>query len=125
MTQADALGKVQPIDLVVNLNVPFDVIVDRVKGRWVHVPSGRVYNLEFNAPKVPGKDDVTGEDLIQRDDDKPEVVRKRLEEYEKMTMPVIDFYKKIGILQEFKGKTSDEIWPHVLNCLSAHISTKS
>lgn len=124
VTQADALGKVQSIDLAVNLNVPFDVIVNRVKGRWVHVASGRVYNNEFNAPKVSGKDDVTGEDLIQRDDDKPEVVRKRLEEYDKMTKPVIDFYNKLGILEEFKGKTSDEIWPHVLNCLSAHVPKK-
>lgn len=121
IAQAEALTKVQPIDLAINLNVPFEVIIDRVKGRWIHVPSGRVYNEEFNAPKFPGKDDLTGEDLIQRDDDKPEVVRKRLEEYDRMTRPVVQFYKKLGVLNEFKGRTSDEIWPSVLKCISSHI----
>ncbi|GLV42955.1 Adenylate kinase 3 [Carabus blaptoides fortunei] len=120
VNQAKKLQNVQSIDLAVNLCVPFDVIINRVKGRWIHLPSGRVYNNEFNAPKVPGKDDLTGENLIQREDDKPDVVRKRLEEYEKLTKPVINFYKELGVLEEFHGKTSDEIWPGVLNCLNAH-----
>lgn len=124
--------------MALNLNVPYDVIIERVKGRWVHLPSGRVYNTDFNAPKIPvrhvvcfilkatvfflkGKDDVTGEDLVKRKDDDPEVVKKRLEEYEKMTRPVINFYKEVGILQEFTGRTSDEIWPQVLECLSTYI----
>ncbi|XP_022819823.1 GTP:AMP phosphotransferase AK3, mitochondrial [Spodoptera litura] len=111
--QADALWKVQPVDVVVNLVVPFEVIIDRVKNRWVHLPSGRVYNIGFNTPKVEGKDDVTGEDLVQRPDDKPEAVRKRLEIYESVTRPVIEFYKAKGILKEFEGRTSDEIWPKV------------
>lgn len=111
--QADALWKVQPVDVVVNLVVPFDVIIDRVKNRWVHLPSGRVYNIGFNTPKVEGKDDETGEDLVQRPDDKPEAVRKRLEIYESVTRPVIEFYKAKGILKEFEGRTSDEIWPKV------------
>lgn len=68
-----------------------------------------------------GKDDVTGEPLVQRKDDDPEVVKKRLEDYEKLTRPVINFYKEMGILQEFSGKTSDEIWPQVLACLSTYI----
>lgn len=68
-----------------------------------------------------GKDDVTGEDLVKRKDDDPQVVKKRLQEYEKMTRPVIDFYKELGILQEFSGRTSDEIWPQVLECLSTYI----
>lgn len=111
--QADALWKVQPVDVVLNLVVPFDVIIDRVKNRWVHLHSGRVYNVEFNAPKVAGKDDETGENLVQRPDDKPEAVRKRLEIYDSVTRPVIEFYKKKGILKEFEGRTSDEIWPQV------------
>ncbi|KAJ8733925.1 hypothetical protein PYW07_014476 [Mythimna separata] len=111
--QADALWKVQPVDIVVNLVVPFDVIIDRVKDRWVHLASGRVYNIGFNTPKVEGKDDVTGEDLVQRPDDKPEAVRKRLEIYDSITRPVIEFYKQKGILKEFEGRTSDEIWPKV------------
>ncbi|KAH9634162.1 hypothetical protein HF086_001364 [Spodoptera exigua] len=111
--QADALWKVQPVDVVVNLVVSFEVIIDRVKNRWVHLPSGRVYNIGFNTPKVEGKDDETGEDLVQRPDDKPEAVRKRLEIYESVTRPVIEFYKAKGILKEFEGRTSDEIWPKV------------
>lgn len=111
--QSNALWKVQPVDVVLNLVVPFEVIIDRVKNRWVHLPSGRVYNIGFNTPKVEGKDDVTGEPLVQRPDDKPEAVRKRLEIYDGITRPVIQFYKEKGILKEFEGRTSDEIWPKV------------
>lgn len=111
--QAEALWKVQPVNLVLNLDVPFEVIIDRVKNRWVHLPSGRVYNIGFNTPKEDGKDDETGEDLVQRPDDKPEAVQKRLQIYESITRPVINFYKSKGILQEFHGRTSDEIWPKV------------
>lgn len=116
-TQAEQLWKLQPVDFAINLNVPFDVIIDRVKGRWVHLASGRVYNVDFNAPKVSGKDDVTGEDLVQRPDDKPEAVSKRLQIYKEMTEPLLEFYEKLGILREFKGRTSDEIWPQVVEFL--------
>lgn len=115
--QAERLWKLQPVDFAINLSVPFEVIVDRVKGRWVHLPSGRVYNIDFNAPKVAGKDDVTGEDLVQRPDDRPEAVMKRLQIYKEMTEPLIDFYSKLGILEEFKGSTTDEIWPQVVKFL--------
>lgn len=64
---------------------------------------------------------MTGEDLVKRKDDQPDVVMKRLEEYEKLTRPVINFYKELGILQEFTGKTSDEIWPQVLETLTTYI----
>ncbi|KAI5631210.1 adenylate kinase domain-containing protein [Phthorimaea operculella] len=113
VAQANALWKVQPVDVVLNLVVPFDVIIDRVKNRWVHLPSGRVYNIGFNTPKVAGKDDVTGEELVQRPDDKPEAVLQRLEIYDSITRPVIEFYKQKNILKEFEGRTSDEIWPKV------------
>lgn len=113
VTQANALWEVKPVDIVLNLVVPFEVIIDRVKNRWVHLPSGRVYNIGFNTPKVMGKDDETGEDLIQRPDDKPDAVKKRLEIYESMTKPVIDFYKAKGIIKHFEGRTSDEIWPQI------------
>lgn len=111
--QAEKLWTAQPIDCVLNLEVPFEVIIDRVKGRYIHLPSGRVYNTDFNAPKVAGKDDVTGEDLIQREDDRPEAVKKRLETYSQLTMPVIQFYKDKGILHSFKGSTTNEIWPKI------------
>lgn len=83
---------------------------DRVKGRYVHMPSGRVYNTDFNPPKVPMKDDVTGEPLSKRPDDDPEILLKRLQVYDNETKPVLDFYKAKGILFEFKGNTSKEIW---------------
>ncbi|XP_066248919.1 GTP:AMP phosphotransferase AK3, mitochondrial [Euwallacea similis] len=121
LAQAKALWELHNLDVALNLNVPFSVIIDRVKGRWVHLPSGRVYNEGFNSPKVAGKDDVTGEPLIQREDDKPEVVKRRLDEYEKLTRPVIEFYREKKILHEFSGNTSDEIWPKVLDCLATYI----
>lgn len=117
VAQANALWEVQPVDVVLNLVVPFEVIIDRVKNRWVHLASGRVYNIGFNTPKVEGKDDDTGEDLVQRPDDKPDAVKKRLEIYESVTRPVIDFYKDKGILKQFEGRTSDEIWPKVTTYL--------
>lgn len=117
VAQANALWEVQPVDVVLNLVVPFEVIIDRVKNRWVHLASGRVYNIGFNTPKVEGKDDDTGEDLVQRPDDKPDAVKKRLEIYESVTRPVIDFYKDKGILKQFEGRTSDEIWPKITTYL--------
>ncbi|XP_050313278.1 GTP:AMP phosphotransferase AK3, mitochondrial [Anthonomus grandis grandis] len=122
--QAQALWEIHKLDIALNLVVPYSVIIDRIKDRWVHLPSGRVYNqgsASFNPPKIRGKDDVTGEPLVQRDDDKPEVIKKRLELYDQMTKPVIEFYRRKGILHEFTGNTSDEIWPKVLDCLVAYI----
>lgn len=113
IAQAEYLWKFQPIESVINLVVPHDVIIDRASKRWIHLPSGRIYNTDFNKPKVPFKDDVTGEDLEQREDDKPETVKKRLEIYEKCVEPINDFYRKIGILATFSGRTSDEIWPKI------------
>jgi adenylate kinase len=81
-----------PIDYVLEIDVPFDAIIDRMSGRRVHPASGRTYHIKFNPPKVAGKDDVTGEDLIQRDDDKEETVRKRLQVYDNQTRPLVDYY---------------------------------
>jgi adenylate kinase len=81
-----------PIDYVLEIDVPFDAIIDRMSGRRVHPASGRTYHIKFNPPKVAGKDDVTGEDLIQRDDDKEETVRKRLQVYDAQTRPLVDYY---------------------------------
>lgn len=117
LTQAERLQKVQPVNLVLNLVVPTSVILDRVKNRWIHVPSGRVYNLGFNDPKVPGKDDLTGEPLCQRQDDKPEVVQKRLQDYSTKTEPVIQFYRRLGVLRDFRGNTTNEMWPTIKECI--------
>lgn len=81
-----------PIDYVLEIDVPFDAIIDRMSGRRVHPASGRTYHITFNPPKVEGKDDVTGEALIQRDDDKEETVRKRLQVYNDQTRPLVEYY---------------------------------
>ncbi len=81
-----------PIDYVLEIDVPFDAIIDRMSGRRVHPVSGRTYHVTFNPPKVEGKDDVTGEALIQRDDDKEETVRKRLQVYNDQTRPLVEYY---------------------------------
>ncbi len=97
IAQAEAL-KDQGIklDFVVELRVEDEEIVGRMSGRRVHPGSGRVYHVEHNPPKVDGKDDVTGEDLVQRDDDKEETVRKRLEVYHDQTKPLVDYYQKLA-----------------------------
>ena len=81
--------------------------------RWIHPNSGRIYNYSYNPPKIHGKDDVTNEDLIQREDDKPETVRKRLEAYDKVTAPLIQYYTDKGVLKTFKGTQSDVIYVDV------------
>lgn len=100
---------------MLNLAVPHDVIVDRVRGRWVHLASGRVYNTGFNRPKVDGRDDVTGEPLVQRIDDQPDTVRRRLQVYEQHTRPVIEYYRRqpADVLATFEGSTTNAIWPKV------------
>ena len=74
------------------IDVPAEEIIKRISGRRVHEASGRVYHIEYNPPKVAGKDDVTGEDLVQRDDDKEDTVRKRLDVYQAQTRPLVDYY---------------------------------
>ena len=92
--QAEALKELTDIDAVVEIDVDDDEIIRRMSGRRVHPGSGRTYHVVFNPPKVEGKDDVTGEDLIQREDDQEETVRKRLEVYHQQTEPLIEFYSK-------------------------------
>lgn len=93
--QAEAMKQADvAIDFVLEIDVPDGEIIERMSGRRVHVASGRTYHVKFNPPKGPGKDDVTGEDLIQRDDDREETVRKRLEIYHAQTKPLVDYYSK-------------------------------
>ena len=80
------------LDYVLEIDVPFDAIIERMSGRRAHVASGRTYHVKFNPPKVAGVDDVTGEPLIQRDDDKEETVKKRLDVYSAQTRPLVDYY---------------------------------
>ena len=81
------------LDFVLEIDVPFDAIIERMSGRRVHVASGRTYHVKFNPPKVDGIDDVTGESLIQRDDDKEQTVRTRLDVYSQQTRPLVDYYE--------------------------------
>jgi adenylate kinase len=91
--QADALRHAGiAIDLVLEIAVPDSEIIERISGRRVHLASGRIYHVHFNPPKVAGHDDVTGEPLIQRDDDREEVVRKRLEVYHAQTSVLVAYY---------------------------------
>ena len=80
------------LDYVLEIDVPFDAIIERMSGRRSHPASGRTYHIKFNPPKAEGKDDVTGEPLVQRDDDKEETVKKRLDVYSNQTRPLVDYY---------------------------------
>lgn len=84
------------IDHVVELDVPDADIIERLSGRRMHLASGRVYHLIYNPPKVAGKDDVTGEALMQRDDDQEDTIKKRLAIYQSQTRPLVDFYQQLG-----------------------------
>ena len=93
--QAEALKAAGvPVDAVVEIDVPDSEIIKRMSGRRVHLASGRTYHVIYNPPKVEGKDDETGEDLIQRDDDQEDTVKARLKVYHDQTEPLIDFYSK-------------------------------
>ncbi|KAJ7109438.1 adenylate kinase-domain-containing protein [Mycena epipterygia] len=129
-----------PLSLVVNLDVPDEVILSRISDRWVHLPSGRVYNLSYNPPKVDGFDDETGEPLTKRPDDNPEVFARRLAQFYASTSPLIAYYANAAqkptrlpraphrhqhphqlafppahtlLAKTLAGTTSDEIWPQL------------
>lgn len=109
--QAVTLDKIIPMNLVVSIQTPFSVILERIAGRWVHEPSGRVYNTAFNKPRVPGRDDVTGEPLVQRPDDNEETYRARFQKFQENSEPLLNHYAKKGVLLEVEGMSSDEISP--------------
>jgi adenylate kinase len=91
--QADAMKAAGvKLDVVLEIDVPDEAIVERMSGRRVHVASGRTYHVRFNPPKTPGIDDATGEPLIQRDDDREDTVKRRLEVYQAQTRPLVDYY---------------------------------
>ncbi len=126
ITQADALKSEDiKIDYVVEVQVPDEDIVVRMSGRRVHLPSGRTYHIAFNPPIVKNKDDLTGEDLIQRVDDNEEIVRERLSIYHQQTQPLVDYYSEqaleensvtkfhtisgVGTLDEVKTRINDAL----------------
>ena len=118
IAQAEALDQAfsklgRALTSAILLEVPDEEIVRRMSGRRVSA-AGRPYHIDFNPPKVPGKCDVDGSDLIQRDDDKPEVVRKRLEVYHSQTAPLVDYYEEKGVLRRFDGtRPPTEVHDHI------------
>jgi adenylate kinase len=118
IAQAEALDEAfakldRRLTAVLLLDVPDEEVVRRLSGRRVS-PAGRPYHVEFNPPKVPGKCDVDGSELIQRDDDKPEVIRKRLEVYHRSTSPLVQYYEERGLLRRFDGTLPPtEVHDHV------------
>ncbi|EKZ99244.1 MULTISPECIES: adenylate kinase [Cupriavidus] len=105
--QAEAMKEAGvAIDYVLEIDVPFDAIIERMSGRRVHVASGRTYHVKFNPPKADMVDDETGEALIQRDDDKEETVRKRLDVYSQQTRPLVDYYSNWAANGDASAKVS-------------------
>ena len=94
------------VDRAINFEIDDSLLVDRISGRRIHPASGRSYHTKFNPPKVSGKDDITGEPLIQRKDDNPDTLVKRLAAFHNQTQPVIDYYKKKGKLVEVNAQRS-------------------
>uniref|UniRef100_UPI00358E725E GTP:AMP phosphotransferase AK3, mitochondrial isoform X2 n=1 Tax=Myxine glutinosa TaxID=7769 RepID=UPI00358E725E len=123
VVQVHTLALHFPLDTVLELQVPTAILQQRLTSRWLHPGSGRIYNTEFNKPLVQGVDDITGEPLTQREDDRPKTVARRLDLYAECTKPVIEYYTKEGILHTFSGSQTNQIWPDVFNFLKDHIKT--
>ncbi|KAK0557206.1 hypothetical protein OC846_000656 [Tilletia horrida] len=120
----------KPLTLVANLDVPEEVILGRVLDRWVHLPSGRTYNLSYNPPKEAGKDDVTGEPLSKRPDDNIETFTSRLKSYHAQTEPLREYFAQRSgqdglIFVNLEGRTSDEIWPKLEKALQSRYPSLS
>jgi adenylate kinase len=128
LPQADAMKAAGvKIDFVLEIDVPFDAIIERMSGRRSHPASGRTYHVKFNPPKVDGIDDVTGEPLIQREDDKEETVKKRLDVYSAQTRPLVQYYsewaeKEPGVAPKYRAISGmgdvDAITARVFEALS-------
>ena len=112
------VGQNQKIDIVLRFLLKDEVVVRRIAGRRFHVESGRSYHVEFNPPEITGKDDLTGEPLIQRADDNEEVVQSRLNIYHEQTEPLVKYYEKKGVLVSIDGLgTPDEIFAKIKTAL--------
>ncbi len=113
-----------PIDAVIEIHVPDQDIIERMSGRRMHPGSGRNYHVIYNPPKIDGKDDLTGEDLVQREDDEPETVKDRLKVYEEQTAPLIDFYSEMSKQEKLKyikvsgTSTPEEVSSEILSTLN-------
>ncbi|KAG5178474.1 adenylate kinase-domain-containing protein [Tribonema minus] len=113
LAQALVLDEKIAVDMVLSLDVPRATIVERLTDRWVHPGSGRVYAYSYRPPQKHGVDDATGEELVRREDDSPEVVEARLAKYEATAAPLLAHYAQHGIVHTFSGTRSDEIYVDV------------
>ena len=129
--QADALDGIANIDMVLNIDLPEDILIEKISARRVCRNCGDIYNIAniqregINMPSMPpkeeGKCDKCGGELYQRDDDKPEVIKERLEAYNKQTAPLIDYYRKRGILADFRPTAGpEEMVPKIVELLKEH-----
>ena len=107
--QAEALEGLTRVDLVIFLDVTKETVIDRLSTRRICSKCGAIYNLKYVPPKVPGRCDICGGELYQRADDKPEVIARRLEEYEERTRPLIEFYERRGLLRRVDGNGEREV----------------
>lgn len=127
--QADSLKHAGvKIDYVIEIDVPFPDIISRLSGRRVHVPSGRVYHIVNNPPKNDNKDDITGEELIQRDDDKVETVKKRLDVYLSQTAPLVNYYSHDNSVKYIKidgTRDMDVVTQEIFNHLGSSADAKN
>ncbi|MEM5948521.1 adenylate kinase [Spirochaetia bacterium 38H-sp] len=108
IVQADGLAEFSSLDYVVNFDISDEAVIKRLSGRRVCPSTGRVYHIEYNPPKVEGKDDETGEDLIIRPDDQPEAIKNRLEVYKKQTAPLIAYYTEKGLIKNIPANMAIE-----------------
>ena len=99
------------IDKTIEFKVDDEILIERIEGRRIHLASGRTYHTKFNPPKVEGKDDVTGEPLIQRKDDNAESLKKRMNAYHSQTAPILEYYQKKNILHSVDAMQHvDDVW---------------
>jgi len=122
--QARSLDAVAAPHLVFELDVPLEEILRRLAQRYIHPASGRIYNLEYNPPKKPGIDDLSGEPLIRRVDDEADTIRKRWENYAKTEALVCVHYAKLNRLIRIGGKTSDEIYGKLKPMLAERLNNR-
>jgi adenylate kinase len=113
------------LDSVVEFSIDDDLLVRRITGRLIHPSSGRTYHIEFSPPKVPMKDDVTGESLVQRADDNPEALKKRLEVYHQQTRPLVDYYSKQSLhVSVDAAKSPDSIFAAISSLFDSRINKR-
>lgn len=119
VAQAEALEKITPIDIAIDIDLSRDEVIRRLSARRVCRNCGRIYNLISNPPKVDGKCDVCGGELYQRDDDRPEVIKNRYDVYMAATAPLIEFYRTRGLLAQVDGQCpTDVVFSQMLSLIS-------